>query len=169
MHPINEFYLGLTKTPYFDFGLEDLWQLPPNFIKMQYLYIEWLFPIDHSSKWNRTVPLLLGDDLIFFRTNLEIQQKFLTSFDKIIQHFGIERQGTQVFATDTLKSQQYWLQEVGHQEKKISRIIRSLAWCGQFELAKNLQALALELIVEKGYLKPNTLEIWRHLLDEYQE
>lgn len=169
MHPINEFYLGLRKTTAFDCTLEDLWALPPSMIGVQYFYIEWLFPVDHASKWNRTVPTLHGDDLLFFQSNPEIQQKFLTSFDKIMHYFGIERVGNQVFANDTLKTRDYWLKEVGHQEKKISRIMRSLAWCGQLELAKSLQALALELIVQKGHLKPNTLYIWQHLLDDLQD
>ncbi len=169
MHPINEFYLGLRKTTAFDCTLEDLWELPPSMIGVQYFYIEWLFPVDHASKWNRTVPTLHGDDLLFFQTHPEIQQKFLTSFDRIMHHFGIERIGNQVFANDTLKLRDYWLKEVGHQEKKISRIMRSLAWCGQLELAKSLQALALELIVQKGHLKPNTLYIWQHLLDDLQD
>lgn len=86
-----------------------------------------------------------------------------------MHYFGIERVGNQVFANDTLKARDYWLKEVGHQEKKISRIMRSLAWCGQLELAKSLQALALELIVQKGHLKPNTLYIWQHLLDDLQD
>lgn len=169
MHPINEFYLGLRKTTAFDCTLEDLWALPPSMIGVQYFYIEWLFPVDHASKWNRTVPTLHGDDLLFFQSNPEIQQKFLTSFDKIMHYFGIERVSNQVFANDTLKARGYWLKEVGHQEKKISRIMRSLAWCGQLELAKSLQALALELIVQKGHLKPNTLYIWQHLLDDLQD
>lgn len=168
MHPINEFYLGLRKTTAFDYALEDLWALPHSIISVQYFYIEWLFPVDHASKWNKTVPTLHGDDLLFFQSNLEIQQKFLTSFDKIMHHFGIERIGNQVFATDALKARDYWLKEVGHQEKKISRIMRSLAWCGQLDLAKNLQSLALRLIVQKGHLKPNTLYIWQHLLDDLQ-
>lgn len=168
MHPINEFYLGLRKTTAFDCTLEDLWVLPPSIISVQYFYLEWLFPVDHASKWNRTVPTLHGDELLFFQTNPDIQQKFLTSFDKIIGYFEIERQGNQLFATDTLKARDYWLKPIGHQEKKISRIIRSLAWCGQLDLAKNLQSLALRLIVQKGYLKPDTLHIWRHLLDDLQ-
>ena len=168
MHPINEFYLGLRKTER-GFDLPTLWNLSPTMIGLQYFYIEWLFPVNQASKWNKHAPLLLGDDLNFFKQNEEIQKKYLTSFDKIIHYFGIYREGNTLFISDELKVRSYWLREVGHEEKKISRIIRSLAWCGHLELARNLQKLSIELIKEKGYLKEGTLTIWQNILDEYQK
>lgn len=166
MHPINEFYLGLRKTE-LGFDLQSFWNLKPSAIGDGYFWIAWLFPINQASKWNRRAPMLLGDDLIFFKQNVEIQQKYLTSFDNIMSYFGIYRKGNNLFLTEELKARHYWLRNIGHEEKKISRIIRSLAWCGHLELARNLQILALQLIQEKGYLKENTLEIWQGLLDEY--
>nr|ABV82721.1 putative phosphoribosylpyrophosphate synthetase [Actinobacillus pleuropneumoniae] len=111
--------------------------------------------------------MLLGEDLVFFKENIGIQEKYLISFDNIINYFGIYRKGTALFLTDELKVRNYWLRNIGHEEKKISRIIRSLAWCGHLELAQNLQKLAIALIQEKGVLKEGTLDIWQHLLDEY--
>lgn len=168
MHPINEFYLGLRKTE-LGFDLQALWGLKPSVIGDGYFWIPWLFPVNQASKWNLRAPMLLGEDIVFFKGNVEIQEKYLISFDKIINYFGIYRKGTALFITDELKVRNYWLRNIGHEEKKISRIIRSLAWCGHLELARNLQTLALQLIQEKGYLKENTLEIWQSLLDEYQD
>lgn len=165
MHPVIEFYLGQRKTER-NLTLEDLWELPDLFIGKQYFYIPWLFPVEKPSKWNHRVPLFQPVDTEYFRNNIEIQQKFLKSFDSIIHYFGIQRENDKLIVQDKILERNYWLDQVGHETKKISRIIVSLHLCGQPELAKQLQQLAIQLGQEKGYLLPETLDIWYNLIPE---
>ncbi|PJG83432.1 opioid growth factor receptor-related protein [Caviibacterium pharyngocola] len=164
-HPIIEFYLEQRKTPE-GFDLNDLLNLPSAIIGDGYFYIPWLFPVDTLSKWNKKLPHFTAEELDFFKNNAEIQIKFLLAVEKILFYFGIYLKDNTWIVKDDIQSRPYWLRNIGHESKKISRIIRSLHYCGQPELAKNLQQLAIKLGEEKGIIQENTLEIWANLLND---
>lgn len=68
------------------------------------------------------------------------------------------------FPKSELTERKVWLRNIGHESKKISRIIRSLNYCGHPELAKSLQQLAIKLGQEKGVIQEETIGIWTNLL-----
>ncbi|MDU8924462.1 opioid growth factor receptor-related protein [Pasteurellaceae bacterium LIM206] len=171
MHPVIELYQGKRSVPLpngTQLSLSDLWHLHPAIIGDGYFYIPWLFPITApSSKWNRKIPLFSQEEAAYFARQSDIQTNFLKSFDAIMDYFGIVRNEQRLIVKDEIMQRHYWLRNIGHESKKISRIIRSMAICGQPELAKNLQQLALKLGKEKGYIQPETLPIWEHIFDEF--
>lgn len=164
-HPVIAFYLEKLKTPE-GFTLNDLWNLKPMMIGNGYFYIPWLFPVDKLSKWNKQLPQFTPEELDFFKNNLEIQEKYLISVERILLYFGIRRQDQTWLVSDKIRERNYWLRKIGHEAKKMSRIIRSLHYCGHPKLAKNLQQIALQLGAEKGYLLEDTLSVWASLLDD---
>ncbi len=163
LNPVIDFYLEKRKSQH-NFSLQDMWNIRKSIIGDAYFYIAWLFPATESSKWNRGIPVFNQQDIEYFCNNTEIQQKYLKSFDFVMSYFEIYRIGNEVYPTETLKSRSYWLRQIGHESKKISRIIRSLNICGHPDLAKNLQILAIQLGKEKGFIQPETLGIWENLL-----
>ncbi len=163
MHPVIEFYLGLRKTEH-NFTLEQLWELKPAAIGDAYFYIPWLFPVDDFFYWRKPSLLLKPEDVEQFKNNPEIQQKFLKSFDVIMDYFGIYRVNNDLFVKEEIANRHYWLRNIGHETKKIARVIKSLYVCGQPELAKKLQQLAIPLGKEKGHLLPETIETWQNLI-----
>ncbi|WP_439294769.1 opioid growth factor receptor-related protein [Lonepinella sp. BR2882] len=165
MHPVIEFYLDQRKSE-MNFSFEQMLAIEPLAIELGYFWIPWFFPVLERSKWNKKMPLLSPDEIEFFKQNEQIQQRFLQAFDAIMAYFEIQRNGTELTITETLTQRSYWLKNIGHQQKKISRIIRSLKLLGQELLARNLQQLAIKLGQEKGYLLPDTLEIWQGIFED---
>jgi len=155
MHPVIEFYLEQRKSQH-NLSLQDMWAMPKRMIGDAYLYIPWLLPVTESSKWNRSVPVFNEEDAI--------QNKYLHSIDFILDYFSLYRECNQIFPKSELTERKVWLRNIGHESKKISRIIRSLNYCGHPELAKSLQQLAIKLGQEKGVIQEETIGIWTNLL-----
>ncbi|MBV7388242.1 hypothetical protein KRX11_06235 [Pasteurellaceae bacterium TAE3-ERU1] len=163
MHPIIKFYLDQEiACDRFDFNA--MLTIPKPVIGDGYFYIAWLFPTDQPSKWNHREGFFTQEDIDYFRNNEIIQQRFLQAFDFIIDYFSLYRKDDQLYAKESLKNQQYWLRNIGHESKKISRIIYSLWLCGQPELARNLQRIAIELGKEKGHIQEQTIGIWQSII-----
>ncbi|HHV7071920.1 TPA: opioid growth factor receptor-related protein, partial [Haemophilus influenzae] len=80
--------------------------------------------------------------------------------------FCLYREDNKIFPKPELTERKVWLRNIGHESKKISRIIRSLNYCGHPELAKSLQQLAIKLGQEKGVIQEETMEIWTNLLKQ---
>ena len=163
MHPVIEFYLAQRKSQH-NLSLQDMWAMPKRMVGDAYLYIPWLLPVTESSKWNRSVPVFNEKDRIFFIENEAIQKKFLHSIDFILDYFCLYRECNKIYPKPELTERKVWLRNIGHESKKISRIIRSLNYCGHPELAKSLQQLAIKLGQEKGIIQEETIGIWTNLL-----
>ena len=142
MHPVIEFYLEQRKSQH-NLSLQDMWAMPKRMVGDAYLYIPWLLPVTESSKWNRSVPV---------------------SIDFILDYFCLYREDNKILPKPELSERKVWLRNIGHESKKISRIIRSLNYCGHPELAKSLQQLAIKLGQEKGVIQEETIGIWTNLL-----
>ncbi|MEG9545583.1 opioid growth factor receptor-related protein [Mannheimia sp. HC-2023] len=164
MHPIIEFYQGKRKTTQFNLSLEEVWNLPKSMLNQGYFWIAWLFPVEKPSKWNNLVPAFRPQDTEFFRNSPEIQQRFIGSFEHIIRYWGIYLEEGELKVTEEVQNRHYWIRHIGHEDKKISRIIVSLYLCGQPELARKLQKIAVQLGLEKGTPNPETVEIWQNLI-----
>jgi len=123
-----------------------------------------LLPVTESSKWNRSVPVFNEEDLAIFIGDEAIQNKYLHSIDVILDYFYLYCEGNQFYPKPGLNERKVWLRNIGHESKKISRIIRSLNYCGHPDLAKSLQQLAIKLGQEKGVIQEETIGIWTNLL-----
>ncbi|MBN6709971.1 hypothetical protein JFL47_02265 [Haemophilus haemoglobinophilus] len=163
-HPVINFYLEKCHGAY-NYSLQDMWNIPQIILGDGYFYIPWLFPVMESSKWNTKVPVFTEQEAQYFSQNVEIQQKYLHSVDFLLDYFCLYREGDQVYAKPELMERNYWLRNIGHESKKISRLIRSLNICGQKTLAKNLQQFALKMGAEKGVIQPETIGIWQSLIE----
>ena len=165
MHPVIEFYLEQRKNQH-NLSLQDMWAMPKRMIGDAYFYIPWLLPVTESSKQNRSVPVFNEEDLAIFIGDEAIQNKYLHSIDIILDYFCLYREDNKIFPKTELSERKVWLRNIGHESKKISRIIRSLNYCGHPELAKSLQQLAIKLGQEKGVIQEETMEIWTNLLKQ---
>ena len=163
MHPVIEFYLEQRKSQH-NLSLQDMWSMPKKMIGDAYFYIPWLLPVTESSKWNRSVPVFKEEDRAFFIGDEAIQNKYLHSIDFILDYFNLYRECNKIYPKSELTERKVWLRNIGHESKKISRIIRSLNYCGHPELAKSLQQLAIKLGQEKGIIQEETIGIWTNLL-----
>ena len=163
MHPVIEFYLEQRKSQH-NLSLQDMWAMPKRMIGDAYLYIPWLLPVTESSKWNRSVPVFNEEDLTIFIGDEAIQNKYLHSIDFILDYFNLYRECNKIYPKPELTECKVWLRNIGHESKKISRIIRSLNYCGHPDLAKSLQQLAIKLGQEKGVIQEETIGIWKNLL-----
>ncbi|HHF4830542.1 TPA: opioid growth factor receptor-related protein [Haemophilus influenzae] len=163
MHPVIEFYLEQRKSQH-NLSLQDMRAMPKRMIGDAYFYIPWLLLVTESSKWNRSVLVFNEEDLAIFIGDEAIQNKYLHSIDIILDYFCLYREDNKIFPKPELTERKVWLRNIGHESKKISRIIRSLNYCGHTELAKSLQQLAIKLGQEKGVIQEETIGIWTNLL-----
>lgn len=145
--------------------LSDLWQL--DHFNLEYLhdYIQWLFPMDSVSRSNKHAPVLTLTDREYCQQSELIQQNQLKSSDLMLAYYGLIRQDNVISACDNLNMKQHiWLKRGGHNQLRITRIIRSLALCGNELVATSLQTCVLKYGVEKSCVQPKVLEFWQNAM-----
>lgn len=88
----------------------------------------------------------------------------------VLVTFNIKFDGDNKLLFDEIKINSYWLRGIGHEEKKISRIILCLYYCGFIDLAKQLQQLSIQALTRYGYKTGKdtneTITFWEQLLEK---
>jgi len=137
-------------------AMDDFW------LEHTHDYIQWLFPIPEAGRFNSFAPLLDQETQACFAESVELRQQQSQSLKRMLDFFGLVQKDTTINAGPALNPQDHiWLKAGGHNHLRITRIIRSLQYCLQPELAAELQTTVMELGQAKGYVPKATLQYWR--------
>jgi hypothetical protein len=83
------------------------------------------------------------------------------SLDRMINFFGLQWIGEEIAPIDDINLKDYiWLKRGGHNHYRISRIIRSLALCGQLTLSKKFQSAVLDVSSQFGEVDESSRLFW---------
>jgi hypothetical protein len=141
--------------------IEDIWGFTGFWLEHDHQYIQWLFPIDSQTKFNRHAPILTQEDQEAFRQNPLLKEAQQCSLDVMLKFFGMKRFNDQIMPGDNLNIRDHiWLKHGGHNHLRISRIIRSLALCDQLNSAKMFQQVMLETAMSHGQVEQKTINFW---------
>jgi hypothetical protein len=130
-------------------------------------YIQWLFPLDEPSRFNRDAPLLTGADRRAFRQQ-PLAANLHRALERMLTFYGFAINRT-ARSPRIVRSARWherapeWLQASNHNLLRLTRMIRSLALLGEAELATALyDALRQEC---EGRVSAVTIEYWKEATD----
>ena len=143
-------------------SIHDILALDNFWLEHTHDYIQWLFPIPEAGRFNGFAPLLDAGTRACFGENPKLREQQSLSLNRMLAFFGLVRNGTAIEPAPDLNPQDHiWLKTGGHNHLRITRIIRSLHYCYQPELAKQLQAAVMTCGPTLGYVREATYEYWR--------
>ncbi|WP_210447454.1 opioid growth factor receptor-related protein [Vibrio crassostreae] len=160
MSKLTQFHLGMIPDSQGRL-INEIWALDDFWLEYDHKYIQWLFPIDTQTKFNRHAPVLTLEDRITFVQNDKLKAAQLTSLELMLGFFGMKMINGHIVASEELNIKDHiWLKHGGHNHLRISRIIRSLALCGQFSLSQTFQLAMIETAENFGEVDTGTLRYW---------
>ncbi|EGU0150143.1 hypothetical protein JFQ72_004389 [Vibrio parahaemolyticus] len=141
--------------------INDIWAFNDFWLEHDHSYIQWLFPIDSQTKFNRHAPILTTEDISAFRQFDSLKEAQLKSLSVMLGFLGMQWQGDEIIPTPILNIRDHiWLKHGGHNHLRISRIIRSLALCGQLELSELFQQAMLDAAKQYGEVSEESKAYW---------
>ncbi|QIW15238.1 hypothetical protein A4G20_02220 [Pasteurellaceae bacterium RH1A] len=147
--------------------ISDIWQLSPFWREFKHDYIQWLFPLERRERYEGHKPILSLDDQAFAKTSLLLQENQRKSLDMMCQHWGLVRAGLAFSVVENLSKREHrWIKPYDHNQLRITRAIRSLALCGQKELALALQQAVLQIGPVYGNVDQKAIDHWQRALDD---
>ena len=142
--------------------ISDIWRFNDFWLEHDHQYIQWLFPIDSQSKFNRHAPVLTPDDIKAFQSDPRLKAAQQHSLEIMLSFFGMEKIGNEIVPSSQLNIRDHiWLKHGGHNHLRISRIIRSLALCDQSELSGIFQSAMIDTARQYGEVTAKTVEFWK--------
>lgn len=162
MSVITDFQLGIEPDSS-DRLISEIWNLTPFWLEHDHKYIQWLFPIDTQTKFNRHAPTLTGADLEMFSQSDELKSSQRQSLNIMLRFFGMKWAGNEIMPQENINIREHiWLKRSGHNHLRISRIIRSLALCGHLELSQKFQLAMLDTASQHGEVSEESQQYWRN-------
>ena len=129
-------------------------------------YIQWLFPIPEAGRFNGFAPVLDDKARECFANEPRLQEQQRRALDRMLRFLGLKRRDELVEPMPELNPRDHiWLKRGGHNQLRITRMIRSLHYCHQPTLAKSLQATVINLGKSLGYVQDDTIGYWLRATD----
>jgi hypothetical protein len=148
--------------------LDDILAWDDDQLEAVHDYIQWLFPLDEPSRFNRDAPLLTAHDRAAFR-EAALAANLRRALDRMLAFYGFAIDRPDGPGARIVRSAQWaerspaWLQPGNHNLLRLTRMIRSLALLGQVDLATALYgALRQEC---EGRVSGVTIEYWKEATD----
>lgn len=160
MSRLVEFHLGLAGDHIGRF-IYDIWGFDAFWLEHDHKYIQWLFPIETSSKFNFHAPVLSYEDAAYFSDSMEMKANQQKSLALMCGFFGIDIEEDNFRPSANLNMRDHiWLKHGGHNHLRISRIIRSLALCGQPDVAHRFLEAVTSIAEEHGAVCDESKRYW---------
>jgi hypothetical protein len=146
--------------------LEDILEWDDRRLEAVHDYIQWLFPLDEPSRFNRDAPLLTAADRQAFQDDPRLTANLRRAFERMLAFYGLkfERSGA---ALRVARGERWaerapeWLHPGNHNLLRLTRIMKSLMLLGVPELGRALyEGLAREPELTDGVTR-ETLGYWR--------
>ena len=141
--------------------LSDILNLDRFWLEHDHSYIQWLFPIDKSTKFNLHAPILSQSDRDQFKESPNLKANQQKSLARMSNFFGLDWIDGDFLAKPELHMCTHiWLKRGGHNHLRISRIIKSLALCDQVLIAERFLETVLRYSVSHGAVNDQIRDHW---------
>lgn len=165
--PVVRFYLG-TGTDARGRRIEEIWGWDDVELERVHDYIQWLFPLRASSRFNAAAPVLTPADVEKFKVSDVLRSRLTTSLLRMLRFYGLQLRsaadGDALVDTGEAWADRCrrWLERGNHNHLRLTRIMTSTDLLGLHEEAAALQRCLLAI----GELHPtaisiDTLRYWR--------
>ena len=153
--------------------LTDIWKYDPMRLEHVHNYIQWLFPINEPSYFNRDTPKLTPEVVEIFLKDSSLKVKMIKSFIVMLTFYGLKleyNEATKEYSAT--KSQKYderkenWQTGMNHNFLRITRILNCLNTLGLEKLGKAFYD-CLMILVKEGPEGFNELSIsyWQKAME----
>ena len=147
--------------------LDDILAWDDDQLEAVHDYIQWLFPLDEPSRFNRDAPLLTSADRLSFRKP-PLAANLRRALDRMLAFYGFTLDASDerpriIRSARWSERSPTWLQPGNHNLLRLTRMIRSLALLGQSALANALYSVLRQECV--GRVTAVTLEYWKEATD----
>jgi hypothetical protein len=113
--------------------LEQIWSWDDDRLEAVHDYIQELFPLPEPSRFSSRAPLLTAADMAAFRADPALRSHMMQSFRRMLSFYGlvyVEDAPLVRKAAHFSRRAENWLAFGDHNHLRITRIIRSLRYCG---------------------------------------
>jgi opioid growth factor receptor-like protein len=148
--------------------LDDILRWDDQALEAVHDYIQWLFPLDEPSMFNRDAPLLSAADCEAFRRDAALTTNLRRAFDRMLAFYGFQStQNGAVVRVDRSshwsRRSAVWLNPGNHNHLRLTRILKSLMLLGQPRLARALYERLGEEAERagSGRISAATLRYWQ--------
>lgn len=106
-------------------------------------YIQWLFPLDEPSRFNRDAPLVTAADRQAFHDDPRLAENLRRAFERMLAFYGLTAERSEVVLR-VVRGDRWaervpeWLHPGNHNLLRLTRILKSLALLGAPELGRAL-------------------------------
>lgn len=161
MSPIVSFYKGLSPD---DYGrhITDIWAFSDQQLEGIHNYIQRLFPNRTPSAFVRA-PLLEDATVRAFHEDEDLQNRLLTSLDRMLRFYGLVREGERVVRSAAFEEKaRNWLTPYNHNFLRITRILLCLKELGLGRRADAFFHCLEEIHREHREIGAETFQYWRN-------
>ena len=124
-------------------------------------FVQWLFPIPEPSRSSPMAPVLTEEDRQRFKADGSLKRQQRKALERMLAFYGLVRGDGVIEARLELNPRDHiWLKAGGHNHLRITRIIRSLHYCHQPELAKVAQQAFVNVGQTLGYVSQHSIDYW---------
>ncbi len=147
--------------------IDEIWAWEHRRLEMVHDFIQWLFPLPETSRFNPDAPLLSASDIASFRTDMDLKARAQRSLDLMLAFYGLTRVADKISRANGFDASAHWLQPLNHNHLRLTRILLFLRHAGLTAESDGLLALLEDIASYEGKaaISERTLQFWRATKD----
>ena len=126
--------------------LADIWAFSDKKIERTHDFIQWVFPLDEPSNAVWDAPVLIDDEIYEILDSAKAKENMIISQNWFLRF---------LINTDA------WLVPRNHNQRRVSRMIRSIRLLHSDQAADQCIALVLELAKGRKFSNKGVIEFWK--------
>ncbi len=130
----------------------DVLNKPNDYLEKAHNWVQYVFPTDRKSKYNKNAPIISLEELALLRKDKQIIDNLQDAYKRMLDFYFVE----------DVK----WVTKNNHNFKRITRIVRCLRLFGLDDEADTFLKMVREKVAHeeavlgKAIVQPNTIEYW---------
>lgn len=149
--------------------LRDMWCMSYRRMEKVHNYIQWMFPINEKSNYNKKAPVLTSSDIEVLKADDKIMNNFRKSIIYFLDFLGMNLNTNDEINLneDFLIKSQNWLTKDNHNYKRITRLLIFLRLFEFNDIAHELMCLLTRIYEEnKDVIGEATYNYWLNAMNE---
>jgi len=164
---LQAFYHGNIPNPNGLF-LQDIYTFSNAELEINHSFIQWLFPLQEKSRFNRIAPCLTDEQVFIFQKDSVFKGNLLRSFCIMMEFYGIKVSCDDELlfqVIDLEQARKKWLKPYDHNQMRITRIMECMDLFEYGIYASALRTMIRNIPDIETIVNTETLEYWKIQLE----
>ncbi|MBD1937096.1 opioid growth factor receptor-related protein [Microcoleus sp. FACHB-68] len=151
--------------------IQEIWSWNYQKLENKHDYIQWLFPLQERSRYNRKAPILNDEIIQEFRTNTVLRIHLLKSLKVMLSFYGLECLNPDSENLEITRSEAYserkqeWINLGNHNYLRLTRILTCLKLLGLENYAQALFECLEKIYKQEGKkIGSESFNYWRNAI-----